>query len=318
MSILFLNIYILLYRKFYNNFTRSFNFSLNYNTCKILDEKLELILKDFYKILYEYTHSIDSYLMFLFSFIFYYFFSDANILFLYISNFFLLIGIIPKLIIFNLCFIESKFIKANYPLVYIIIKYLSCILLLLLICLLIINISKIMGIIITYIKNFLLNKLKEKFKIFKSALTKEPRDPQEPEENIFLPSKDKKINKKKADKLKNMILNKQKENSHRSLWDAGADLGSPSYKDNWHGTVNVQRVEDFSFNSQLGNIHEEFRLYDIQTKKFKKIVHNIDRKKEEFFPSESKPLFKEYIDLVNILKKNLKSLEKNLKKSQKK
>jgi hypothetical protein len=49
-------------------------------------------------------------------------------------------------------------------------------------------------------------------------------------------------------------------------------------------------------------------------KKFKKILVDISKNKEKFFPQESKALFKEYVEIVSILRDNVKSIIKNAKK----
>jgi hypothetical protein len=62
------------------------------------------------------------------------------------------------------------------------------------------------------------------------------------------------------------------------------------------------------------NVKSEFKAYDKQENKFKKIVVDINKEKENFFPNESRFLFNEYVSVIKILKKNLKSVEKVLSK----
>jgi hypothetical protein len=70
----------------------------------------------------------------------------------------------------------------------------------------------------------------------------------------------------------------------------------------------------FTVKEQLNNVKSEFKAYDNQERKFKKIVIDINKKKENFFSDESRFLFKEYISVIKLLKKNLKSVEKKLLK----
>jgi hypothetical protein len=52
----------------------------------------------------------------------------------------------------------------------------------------------------------------------------------------------------------------------------------------------------------------------MQEKKFQNIINNINANnmENEWFPKESKPLFTEYIELIKILKDNLKSFQENI------
>jgi molecular chaperone GrpE (heat shock protein) len=64
----------------------------------------------------------------------------------------------------------------------------------------------------------------------------------------------------------------------------------------------------------LDNIKYEYECYDIQTKKFSDIINNIEHNKENFYPPESKYLFKDYLKVIDNLKKDLKTMEDNIKK----
>jgi hypothetical protein len=83
---------------------------------------------------------------------------------------------------------------------------------------------------------------------------------------------------------------------------------------NWTNTIEIPKRSDFTVESQIQNINYEYEAYNNQEKKFKKIVIDIDKNKENFFPKESKSLFKEYVEVVKILKINLKDIKKDLKK----
>jgi molecular chaperone GrpE (heat shock protein) len=65
----------------------------------------------------------------------------------------------------------------------------------------------------------------------------------------------------------------------------------------------------------MKNIEEEYKAYDTQTEKFQEILRNIKENKENFYPPESKHLFKDYIEVIDILKKNLKTMETDITKN---
>lgn len=70
----------------------------------------------------------------------------------------------------------------------------------------------------------------------------------------------------------------------------------------------------YSDSSVLENIIKEKNAYNMQEKKFQNIINNINANnmENEWFPKESKPLFTEYIELIKILKDNLKSFQENI------
>lgn len=70
----------------------------------------------------------------------------------------------------------------------------------------------------------------------------------------------------------------------------------------------------YSNSSVLENIIKEKNAYNMQEKKFQNIINNINANnmENEWFPKESKPLFTEYIELIKILKDNLKSFQENI------
>jgi len=57
----------------------------------------------------------------------------------------------------------------------------------------------------------------------------------------------------------------------------------------------------------LNNVLKELKLYIIQRKKFANIIKRINKKKENFFPDESKLLFNTYIILIDVLIRELES-----------
>jgi len=85
----------------------------------------------------------------------------------------------------------------------------------------------------------------------------------------------------------------------------------------WTNTIEIPKVSEFTVESQLQNIDYEYEAYHNQEKKLKKIVLDINKNKENFYPKESKSLFKEYVEVVKILKINLKEIKKELKNNKK-
>jgi hypothetical protein len=96
--------------------------------------------------------------------------------------------------------------------------------------------------------------------------------------------------------------------------DRNDELTSFRLKRSWEETTDTGKLPNFSKKEQLKNVQKEFKAYDNQSIKFKKIVVDINKGKEKFFPNESESLFNEYIDVIEILKKNLNSIKEELKK----
>ena len=82
-----------------------------------------------------------------------------------------------------------------------------------------------------------------------------------------------------------------------------------SEKRNWKESINIEDKPKFTIHEQLNNVKYAYKAYNNQENKFKKIVIDINKEKEEFFPNESKYLFKEYVSVIKILKKNLNPRE---------
>nr|YP_009449476.1 hypothetical protein [Hirsutella vermicola]AQT19623.1 hypothetical protein [Hirsutella vermicola] len=75
--------------------------------------------------------------------------------------------------------------------------------------------------------------------------------------------------------------------------------------------------KDLSLKEKLEKIQFELEAYNNQKKIFKQSIKNIKKGKENFYPDESKYLWKDYIEIIKILNSNLKSMKKNLKKTSK-
>lgn len=238
----------------------------------------------------------------------------------YLSSFIFLISVLIKLINLTKNWVKNNQLKQDFPIFYTIIKYILFSLLAINLLILVIIGQKLLMIVVTYIQKLFLNmNIMNKFKDFKLSLDyKWAKDnkPRKPESNFFFDLRNKKKNKKRASYLKKEILNTQNKNSQAQ--DTTFKEISFSERRGWKETVNIQNKPKFTISEQLNNVRSEFKAYDNQEKKFKKIVVDINKEKENFFPNESRSLFNEYVSVIKILKKNLKSVEKNLKISSKK
>ena len=92
----------------------------------------------------------------------------------------------------------------------------------------------------------------------------------------------------------------------------------PGLNRKWDNTISIEELPQLSIDQQLNKIKNEYKAYDNQEKKFKNTINNIKNNKENFYPNESTSLFKQYIELIRDLKTNLKFMQKELKKQQKK
>ncbi len=243
---------------------------------------------------------------------------DLDILYRYIFSFFFLTGVLIKLIKMTKNWVNNHELKQYFPMYHNIVKYMLFGLLILNLLVLIIIGQKLLILIITYFKGFFLNmNIVNKLKDFKLSLDykwvkNKDNKPKKPNVNFFFDLKNKKKSKKRASSLKEKILDLQKKNLNKDYSNTTFKQESFSQKRNWKESINIEDKPKFTIHEQLNNVKYEYKAYNNQEKKFKKIVIDINKEKEEFFPNESKSLFKEYVSVIKILKKNLKSVEKIL------
>nr|YP_010043381.1 hypothetical protein J6781_mgp07 [Cladobotryum mycophilum]QPD06675.1 hypothetical protein [Cladobotryum mycophilum] len=264
--------------------------------------------------IYDDVKNINSWIFFIIGCYIYFFLGDYNIICTYLYKFSFLIGTLIKIIIINKKFLEYYEFKHNFPLIYNIIKCFLLGLLFFNLCLLVVIGQKIWIFIINYLKNFVLKinildkikdlKLSLDYKRFKGP--QNPKDPQNSKISFFFNKKKSKENKKTAFELKEKILKVQSNLNDNNL-DVKPIQTSFNKKRNWNETIDIKEVPTFSVSDQLKNAQYEFKAYDNQDKKFKTIVINIGKGKENFYPDESRTLFNEYISVIKILKDNLKS-----------
>lgn len=273
-------------------------------------------------IIYNKIKFLNVILLLLFAFISFYFFKDLHVFYIYISYLLINISIFIQLIKIYRYWINNEYIKKNYPIFYYIFKYI-------LLTVLIINIYNIIILIFKVIiiyNNFLIKKIYElkfnlikKIKSYLSSKFKrgiEPNWPNNNDPNDII-NMDPNSSKKKASELRKKVLKQQKDNLKRNI-KKNTEERTFKGKRNWNETISKQEVPNFTIESQLDNVKKEFTAYDNQTNKFNNIVNNIDNGKEQFFPDESKPLFEEYVHMIDLLKVNLKNIEANLNKLKKK
>ena len=235
----------------------------------------------------------------------------------YLESFFFLTGVFINLIKITNNWVNNNQLKEEFPIFHSIIKYTLYVLLIINSIILIIIGQKLLTMIITFFKNFFLNMdIKNKLKDLKLSLDYKrfKNKGNKPNDGSFIfDLKNKKKNKKRASFLKEKILDAQKIN--KDLPNTTLKQESFSKRRNWKKSINIEDNPKFTAREQLNNVKSEFKAYDNQENKFKKIVVDINKEKETFFPNESKLLFKEYVGVIKILKKNLKSVEKVLSKN---
>ena len=148
--------------------------------------------------------------------------------------------------------------------------------------------------------------------------TEPPKSPKTPENASFFSGlrNKKKIHKdiaKKAKEMKDKLMDLQ-----RKKLEDNSDLTNDNniaglQNREWNNTIILENRPTLSLKEQLDKLNSEFKAYKNQNKKFRKIIKDIEKGKEEFFPSESKSLFKEYIEVIDQLNVNLRKMKKNLK-----
>lgn len=251
-------------------------------------------------------------IFFFLAFFTYMYLSDINIIYLYIAFFFFSIASSIELINLIEKWINYNEFEDNYPFIYKIVKIFLFVLLFMDILILIFLGQKIWMLLKVYILNKLKDlKLNLDYLRLKNNNTNKP-GPNKPS-HFFPLSSNKKEDKKKAHELKQELLEVQKNfvNKSSNKFNVNSSL---SQNRNWTNTIELPETSEFTVENQIKNLDHEFKQYDNQEKTFKTIVVNISKKKEKFYPDESRVLFNEYVKLVNILKKNLKSTKKELRK----
>lgn len=294
-----------------------FNYIFRISFKSSIDSFLDLLVKKIYNKVYR----IKSYILFSLTFFVYaatvqdkaIFFLSENILFLEFYYFFILTGIFITLIIITQKWIENIH-KREYSLFNYIVKYVLITLLfftilahVLILIVLVISVLKFILSCIT-LKYNLINKLNDLKLSLDYRLSKlNNNKPKKPEFNFYSYYKERKKSKNKALALKEKLL---------QIKDHQPIINSPSLaeKRNWKGKIIIEKTSTYSSSDQLKNLKYEFEAYNNQEKKFKKIVVDINKGRENFYANESKDLFNSYVGVVKILKRNLKEIEKNLKK----
>lgn len=206
-------------------------------------------------------------------------------LILWISNFIIWIKVLNYII-------NNKNLKKN-KLAYYFIKYLIVFLLILNVIIIFkfiieitISLTKIISEEIKKYSKNILNYIKN---LSNNSPNPEPNDPRPPQFHEFY----KQLKKKQENLEKEKCTYKTKEGEKK---------------------IKMEERPAFSISDQLENIKKEYQAYDNQEKKFQGIIDNINKKEEKFFPDESKSLYKDYVEVVRVLKKNLEDVEKELKK----
>ena len=292
--------------------------------------KLDSILNFFVIYINIYTKNINCLIIFSFSFLFLLLYNvevevlniwnipgevTFYLIYLYLSFLLFSIGFMINLVRFLVKIIWFNSLNPNYFLSFSfnILKFLLFGLLLLNIIIIIMLGQKIL----ILFKWNIMNKLKDwKFNL-EYEIKKGNKGPKNPQNfNIFSSLKKKNEKRKEAINLKEKIYEVQKKNNTVSNVDFSIkpDKISLSKNRNWTKKIEIPKGSDFTIESQIQNIEYEYQAYLNQEKKFKKIVIDINNNKENFYPSESKFLFKEYVKVIKLLKSNLKDIKKELNK----
>ena len=247
-----------------------------------------------------------------------YLFISQDTMEIYLSCFLFSVTILIKLIIITDYWVRDNKFRIDFPILHSIIKYILFILLIINLIVLIIIGQKLLIFMATYLKKFFFNmNVKNKFQDLKLSLDykwikNKGKKPQRPEGSFSVfDLRNKKKNKKRISHLKEKLFEVQQQ-EQKNFSNITLKQESFSKKRNWNKSINIEDKPEFTISDQLNNVKSEFKAYDNQEKKFKKIVVDINKNKEKFFPEESESLFNEYVSVIKILKRNLKSVEKTL------
>lgn len=326
----------LIYRKL-NHYLLSF--ILNLFKCKnnLLEDKINFALDELIFDIDKDIKHISPLILVIFGYIFifinqYYVYSDnitVSFLFTYLYKICFMIGILIELINITKDLLNNCKLKDNYFKLYKIIRYF-------LFGLLFINLIAILVIFFFFI-NYLINliynvtlnwlvKIKGSLppapgpahghNFFKGDYNKPPKKPENTSSPMFTYKKKHKDIIKRASSMKEKIINIQKD---KLLNNENVDInssGSGRLNRKWEHTIVIEENLKLSLKEQQGRVENELKAYYNQKKKFKNIIDKIKKGKENFYPDESKFLFKDYIKVINNLNANLKSMKTTLKKQE--
>nr|UED14383.1 hypothetical protein [Ophiocordyceps sp.] len=255
-------------------------------------------------------------------------YSNSSILCIYLYQICFIIFINIYLINITYNLIKNKQLKKKYPGLYYIFRFLLLSMLFISLITMLILFFLLMNYLMHLTWNIILIKIKEIFtqkslglKTSSINFNKPPKKPENPNTSFFFFDKQPKEHKdikKKALNMKEKILKIQNEKlitDNLSSVDCISKSISNSKK--WKQKINIDELapQDLSLKEKLEKIQFELDAYTNQKKKFKQSINNIKKGKENFYPDEAKYLWKDYIEVIKILKSNLKSMKKNLKKN---
>ena len=153
-------------------------------------------------------------------------------------------------------------------------------------------------------KNFLENPFNNKFK--------NPRDPRNPKRFSTFYSDWR--NKRRLKKLKDKVIKKQSYNYTNNILDRNTSNinNNNRIKRDWNKTLDIKE-EFLSKSDVLDNIQEKFEFYKDQKERFERTINNISQKNEGFYSNDSVSLFKEYVNLIDFINQELKTMEEQVK-----
>jgi hypothetical protein len=170
-----------------------------------------------------------------------------------------------------------------------------------------------------FILKISLKDLKKKWKSFnfkRDILKKGNKPPKTPQDSNLTYEPGKKKGKRKEEfatisELKNRILEVQQEK------DREMEKPLKFNRNNWDKTITKEKGQEVTKEYLIQVLNKEIKDYDEKIVRFAETVNKIDRNEENFYPKESKRLFKEYVEIVGILKDHMKSQLDDLTKDDK-
>jgi hypothetical protein len=257
--------------------------------------------------------------------------SYISFVLLYFSYLCFGIAVFIKLIEITKLLIENSKFKFNNPKLYLIIKFILFVLLIFnIICIIMFSVNLVnhFFILISKFLDKLIIKTKTKFNNYKTSLKKQPKEPKDPKPELLFAHKSEKNYKEELYKHHKGLFEEQKKKGikYPELKEQEIELSkdSSSTKEplreriKWTENINIETREELSLAKKIEMLKQTYDKFENLAEKFEGIINNINENKEEFFPEESKSLFKEYVEGTVPLKDNLQSMITNLEKSKKK
>lgn len=208
--------------------------------------------------------------------------------------------------------VNNSSIKKNYPNLYIIVKLILLGLLIISLFSWLILISNIISLVFGILKFNIITKL-QAFKTFLE--NKFFKNPQNPSNLPIVDNSSDKKRKEELEVLKKQLFQKQSYNYENSIAKRnGTYTRGGGISRGFQANLTLKE-EIITKAEALTDIKDKIDFYTDQKKRFEDTIYDIKNNNHQWYDNNSIHLFKEYLNLIDFLTKELKIMKKQVKKS---